>query len=76
MIWKILEFFIDNWKYSTPIQKRFKVGDVCKISEFKLKETWLDPGTTVTVLENSRHDYLVRDLAGNQIVVYQFKLKQ
>lgn len=35
-----------------------------------------DPNQLELLLENRRHDYLVRDLAGNQIVVYQFELKE
>lgn len=35
LIWKILEMIDDNHGYSTSRQRRFEVGDKCKISSHK-----------------------------------------
>ena len=32
VLWFLLNIVDDNWGYSTPLQKRFKVGDRVKIS--------------------------------------------
>lgn len=36
LLWKLLERLDNNHGYSTPLQKRFKVGDRCRISTHKL----------------------------------------
>ena len=74
IFWWILEFLDNNWGYSTPLQRRFKVGEKCRISSFKRTETPFKAGTHVKVLENGRYDYLVSDSRGNCIVVYEFEL--
>jgi hypothetical protein len=75
LIWNLLEIFDKNRGYSTPIQKRFIPGDMCRVSNFKLVDTSLKVGELVTVVENSRHDYLVMTLGGEKSVVYQFELE-
>lgn len=75
IIWKILEKIDNNWGYSTPIQKRFKRGDIVKISIFKQDDTPYNIGEEVIILETSRHDYLVCDFKkGLKKCVYQFEL--
>jgi len=71
ILWFLLERIDDNWGYSTPIQKRFKVGDVVKISPHSSK---LVTDTTVTILEFGRYDYLIEDDNLVKHVVYQFEL--
>ena len=74
ILWKLLGFLDNNWGYSTPLQKRFSIGDKCKISIFKTKYTPLDIGNEVVIIENGRHDYLVRRNDGITVVVFQFEL--
>lgn len=74
ILWKLLEILDNNWGYSTSLQKRFKVGDKCKISNFKTKYTPLEIGDEVVIVEYSRHDYLVRRNDGITVVVFQFEL--
>jgi hypothetical protein len=75
ILWFLLEKFDNNWGYTTPLQKRFKIGDIVKISHFKLYATQLEFGEQVTILETGRHDYLVENSKGVKAVVYQFELK-
>lgn len=74
LLWKLLELVDDNWGYMTPLQKRFKVGDKCKISRYRTLYTPFEIGSEVTIVETSRHDYLIEDEYGFQIVVFQFEL--
>ena len=74
ILWKLLGWFDDNHGYSTPIQKRFKVGDKVKVSIFKVNADIL-VGEPVLIVETGRHDYLVQDSAGKKSIVYQFELE-
>ena len=82
LIWKLLNFLDNNHGYSTPLQKRFKVGDIVSISSFKQEPTiqsrFADSnfkiGTQVTIIENGRHDYLVENNKGKKGIFYQFEL--
>lgn len=76
LLWWLLTKFESNHGYSTPIQKRYKVGDVVKINKaFALGPTKaFIGGGEITVIETGRHDYLLRNELGFQIVVYQFEL--
>jgi|TARA_R110000851_G_scaffold47424_1_gene115038 hypothetical protein len=70
LCWRLLEYLDDNWGYSTPLQKRFKVGDKVFIST----HSELKAHTPVTIIEFGRHDYLVREESFEQHIVYQFEL--
>ena len=70
ILWKLLELVDDNWGYSTPLHKRFKVGDRVKISP----HSKLITHTTATIIEFGRHDYLIEDDKGKKHIVYQFEL--
>lgn len=74
ILWKLLEIVDNNWGYYTPLQKRFKVNDKCKISSLKTQYTPLEIGDEVTVIETGRWDYLVRRADGITSVVFQFEL--
>jgi hypothetical protein len=74
ILWKLLEMFDSNWGYTTPLQKRFKHGDKCKISHNKTQQTKFDVGEIVFIIETGRHDYLVKNDKGVKGVVYQFEL--
>lgn len=74
ILWKLLEWLDDNHGYSTPIQKRFNIGDKVKVSIFKVNAGLL-VGIWVWVLETGRHDYLVEDCNGKKFIVYQFELE-
>ena len=74
ILWKLLEIVDNNWGYYTPLQKRFKVNDKCKISSLKTQYTPLEIGDEVTVIETGRQDYLVRRADGITSVVFQFEL--
>lgn len=74
ILWFLLEFFDNNWGYRTPLQKRFKVGDVCYISLFKGPNTSLEIGEKVTIIENGRFDYLVENDNCVKQIVYQHEL--
>jgi hypothetical protein len=74
LLWRLIELLDDNWGYSTPIQKRFEIGDVVRISKFKSSECKFDVGDNVTILETGSHDYLVR--RNNVLdVLYQYELE-
>lgn len=74
ILWFLISLFDNNWGYTTPLQKRFNVGDKCKISQHKSKENTFEVGEEVTIVENGRHDYLVKNRNGKMIIVYQFEL--
>ena len=74
ILWKLLEWLDDNHGYSTPIQKRFKVGDKVKVSVFKVN-TDLRVNGVVWIIETGRHDYLVENNWGGRFIVYQFELE-
>ena len=77
LLWKLLEWIDNNHGYSTPIQKRYKVGDRCKISMHVQSETKMLVGTPVVIVETGRHDYLVQELNIDyqyQVVVFQYEL--
>jgi len=70
ILWGLLEMVDDNWGYSTPLQKRFKVGDRVKISP----HSKLIAHTPATIIEFGRYDYLIEDDNGKKHIVYQFEL--
>ena len=74
LLWKILEMIDDNHGYSTPLQKRFEVGDKFRVSFGKHENTPYITGEIVTIIETGRHDYLVRDSKGVQHCVYHYEL--
>jgi len=75
LLWFLLSKVDNNWGYSTPLQKRFKVGDRVKISTHsRLIE--LIPHTQATIIETGRYDYLIEDDNLVKHVVYQFELYQ
>ncbi len=75
ILWKLLEWCDNNWGYTTPLQKRFNIGDKCKISTHKIQSTPLEVGNDVVIVETGRHDYLVRRVSDNtKVVVYQYEL--
>lgn len=65
----------DNWGYSTPKQKRFKVGQIVRVSNRRSINSIFEIGDSVAIVENGRHDYLVRNQRGQE-VVYQFELEE
>ena len=70
----------DNWGYSTPLQKRYKVGDIVEIVEpDNPPETRLhkfEVGTKAKIIENGRHDYLIEEVeTGRLAIVYQHDVK-
>ena len=70
ILWFLLNIVDDNWGYSTPLQKRFKVGDRVKISN----HSKLITHTPATIIETGRHDYLIEDDNLQKHVVYQFEI--
>ena len=70
ILWLLLSIVDDNLGYSTPLQKRFKIGDRVKISI----HSKLIPHTPATIIEYGRHDYLIQDDNLEKHVVYQFEL--
>ena len=75
LLWKLLEYYDNNWGYTTPLQKRFEIGEFVRVSKFKTKECKFNVGDVVKILETGRHDYLI---SRNNIldVVYQFELEK
>lgn len=78
ILWFLLELFDNNHGFSTPIQKRFKVGDICQISD---DYKWYDfspfkPGEKVRIIETARHDYFIESIENSKKkeIVYQFEL--
>lgn len=74
ILWFFTRLFDNNHGYSTVIQKRYKVGDVCRISKHKTNDVHLNVGDPVVIVENGRHDYLIETKDG-RFVVYQFELE-
>lgn len=74
ILWKLLEWCDNNWGYSTPLQKRFESGQLCKISDHKRPTTKFEVGEVVFIVETGRHDYLIRNGMGEQAIVYQYEL--
>ena len=70
ILWKLLEMVDDNWGYSTPLQRRFKVGDRVKIS----RHSKLITHTPATIIGLCRFDYLIIDGNDEKHRVYQFEL--
>jgi len=64
----------NNHGYSTPLQKRFKIGENVRISFDKRNDTPYITGEIVMIIETGRHDYLVKNLKGVKRCVYQFEL--
>ena len=64
----------NNHGYSTPLQKRFKIGENVRISFDKHNDTPYITGEIVMIIETGRHDYLVKNLKGVKRCVYQFEL--
>jgi hypothetical protein len=75
ILWFLLSKVDDNYGYSTPLQKRFKVGDRVKISNI-LVHSELTPNTPATIIETKRYDYLIEDDNLKKHIVYQFELYQ
>lgn len=73
-LWWALGILDNNWGYTTPLQKRFKKGDECVISQFKTPECRFVVGTKIYILETARHDYLIQNEKGIKEIVYQFEL--
>ena len=71
-LWFLLELVDNNRGYSTPIQKRYNIGDVVKISGHHKGD--LPIHTPVTIVEFGRHDYLIEDHNRAYHVVFQFEL--
>lgn len=69
-----MRIFNNNWGYTTPVQKRFKIGYKSTISKNKDIETPFAIGEKVVIIETGRHDYLVENNSGIKAVVYQFEL--
>lgn len=65
----------DNWGYSTPKQKRFKIGQVVKVSNKRSINSIFEIGDSVAIVETGRHDYLVGNEKGKECV-YQFELEE
>lgn len=75
LLWFLLSKLDDNWGYSTPLQKRFKVGDKVKISNMvSTHHKTLIPHTPATIINTGRHDYLIQDSNMKLHVVYQFEI--
>jgi len=74
ILWKLLEMIDNNHGYSTPLQKRFKIGENVRISLNKHNDTPYITGEIVTIIETGRHDYLVKNSKGVKCCVYQFEL--
>lgn len=76
LLWWLLAKLEGNHGYSTPIQKRFNVGDVVKINKaFALEATRkFIGGGEIVVEEIGRHDYLIKNDMGERLVDYQFEL--
>jgi hypothetical protein len=72
ILWFLLSLVDNNWGYSTPLQKRFKVGDRVKIST----HSKLIAHTPATIIECGRCDYLIMDDDFQKHIVYQFELYQ
>lgn len=75
ILWWLMELIDNNHGYSTPIQKRFRVGDKKMVSPFVLRQTALKQGEIVTIIETGRHDYLVLSENGKKEIVYQFEIE-
>lgn len=78
VLWFLLSLVDDNWGYSTPLQKRFKIGDNVFISYINStkSEEGFPLSTPVKIIETGRHDYLVENKEGKKQVVYQFELNK
>ena len=74
LLWKLLEMVDNNHGYSTPLQKRFEIGEALRISSNKCKSTPYPTYEFVVVIETGRHDYLVENSEGVKHCVYQFEL--
>lgn len=70
LLWILLNLLDKNYGYSTPLQKRFKVGDRVKISS----HSRLIPHTSATIIECGRYDYLIECVDLQRYIVYQFEL--
>lgn len=70
ILWFLLHKVDGNLGYSTPLQKRFKVGDRVKIST----NSKLIAHTPAIILETGRYDYLIEDDNCQKHIVYQFEL--
>jgi len=75
ILWWLLEKVDSNWGYTTPVQKRFKPGQKCKISNFqRIQDIRFQINSEVTVIEDARHDYLISNSMGEYAIVYHFEL--
>jgi hypothetical protein len=74
LLWKLLEMVDNNHGYSTPLQKRFEIGEGLRISSDKCNDTPYITGEFIVILETGRHDYLVKNSEGVKHCVYQFEL--
>jgi hypothetical protein len=63
----------NNWGYTTQLQRRFKVGDIVKITSNKTIENKFEVDSVAKIIETARHDYLIEQ-NGIKIIVYQFEI--
>jgi hypothetical protein len=57
----------NEWGYSTPKQLRYNVND---------KVLLIRTGEIYTVIETGRHDYLISNKDGENLIVYQYEIKK
>lgn len=76
LLYFIINLLDNNRGYETQTQKRFKKGDIAKITRLKEENNPFFVGTDVTILETGRHDYLVKGYNGEKTIVYQYELKK
>ncbi len=74
ILWSLLSKLDNNHGYTSPLQRRYKIGDKCKINFYKLTNTKYKTGEEVIIIETGRHDYLVGNKNGDKQCVYQFEL--
>jgi hypothetical protein len=70
---------VSQWGYSTPKQYRYAVGDEVILSDphngpEPMYNNYVYKGTTWTVLETGRHDYLLQNEDGINIIVKQYEI--
>lgn len=69
---------VSQWGYSTPKQYRYAIGDEVILSnpvdEPSPMSNFHYKGTTWAVLETGRHDYLLQNEDGINIIVKQYEI--
>mgnify|MGYP003644057011 FL=1 len=73
ILWSLLYAIDNNWGYTTQLQRRFKVGDIVKITSNKTIENKFEVDSVAKIIETARHDYLIEQ-NGIKIIVYQFEI--